>query len=314
MLSEDRAGQVAGAFDLGPGARLDGPPTRGQLGQVWRLTTADGRFAVKEWFAGIDPASIEADAAFADRAREHGVRIPAVVRGVSGDVVVEVGGDPLRVWEWVDLGARTRRLDPSAVGELVARLHRCAPASDEPVGAWFAAGFGEESWQALDEQVTAHEAPFAEDLARLLPDLVAVESVIEPHASPIVCHRDLWADNVLPDEAGRPWAVDFENLGPADPAQELAMVLFEFGDGDPSRARALNDAYLAAGGPGRVTRRGHFTMLVAAQAHIGQLACARWVGAGDDEPRRTMLADWFDEIVQDPVTLDRIDAILTTLG
>ncbi len=95
-------------------------------------------------------------------------------------------------------------LDPSAVGDLVARLHRCAPASDEPVGAWFAAGLGEESWQALDEQVTAHGAPFAEDLARLLPDLVAVESVIEPHASPIVCHRDLWADNVLPDERRTP--------------------------------------------------------------------------------------------------------------
>ncbi|MEO7754533.1 MAG: aminoglycoside phosphotransferase family protein [Terracoccus sp.] len=257
---------------------------------------------------------MEADAAFATRAREHGVRTPEVVRGVSGDVVVEVGGHPLRVWEWVDLGSRTRRLDPSAVGDLVARLHRCAPASDEPVGSWFAAGFGQESWRALHEQVAAHGAPFAEALGRLLPDFVAVESVIEPHRSPILCHRDLWADNVLPDETGRPWVVDFENLGPADPSQELAMVLFEFGDGDPSRARDLHGAYVEAGGPGRVTRRGHFTMLVAAQAHIGQLACARWVGAVEDEPRRALLADSFDEIVQDPVTLGRIDGILAALG
>ncbi|MEO7754532.1 MAG: hypothetical protein ABIS35_14075 [Terracoccus sp.] len=46
MLSEDRAGAVADAFDLGPGALLDGPAARGQLGQVWQITTADGRFAV----------------------------------------------------------------------------------------------------------------------------------------------------------------------------------------------------------------------------------------------------------------------------
>ena len=268
---------------------------------------------MKEWFASADTASIEADAAFASRADGFGVRTPRVVTAVAGGVVSEVGATPVRVWQWVDFAPRTRRLDPAAVGDLVARLHRCAPSSSEEVGAWFAAGFGEESWHVLNEQVVANGAPFADALARLLPDLVAVESLVEPHGSPILSHRDLWADNVLPDAAGRPWVLDFENVGPADPSHELAMVLFEFGDGDPRRARALHDAYVTAGGPGRVTRRGHFTMLVAEQAHIGQLACARWVGAAGDEPRRELLADWFDEIVQDPVTLERVDAILAAL-
>ena len=90
------------------------------------------------------------------------------------------------------------------------------------------------------------------------------------------------------------------------------MVLFEFGDDDPSRARRLHDAYRAAGGPGRVTRRGHFSMLVAEQAHIGQLACSRWVGA-DDGPERDRLAEWFLEIPEDPVTLARIDRVLAAV-
>ena len=90
------------------------------------------------------------------------------------------------------------------------------------------------------------------------------------------------------------------------------MVLFEFGDDDQSRARAIHTAYLDAGGPGRVTRRGHFTMLVAEQAHIGQLACSRWVGASH-ATERERLAAWFLEIPDDPVTLARIDRILAAV-
>ena len=143
-------------------------------------------------------------------------------------------------------------------------------------------------------------------------ELVAVESVIEPHESPITCHRDLWADNVLESVDGRICVIDYENMGPADPSQELAMALFEFGEDDPSRARRLNTAYRDAGGPGRITRRGHFTMLVAEQAHIGQLACSRWVGA-TKEAERARLAQWFLEIPDDPVTLPRIGRILAAV-
>ena len=165
----------------------------------------------------------------------------------------------------------------------------------------------------MQQRVAREGAPFAPVLGALLGDLIAVESVIEPHEAPIVCHRDLWADNVLPTADGRVCVIDFENLGPADPSQELAMVLFEFGDDDPARARAIHTAYLDAGGPGRVTRRGHFTMLVAEQAHIGQLACSRWVGASH-ATERERLAAWFLEIPDDPVTLARIDRILAAVG
>ena len=315
MIGGSEGDAIAAAYGLarpGDAVALSGPVARGQLGRIWRLTVGERSFAVKEWYAGPRLEEVGRDAGFVDAARALGVRTPQVLLTTDGRVAAEVDGTVVRVFEWVDLRPRTRSLDPAAVGRTVALLHRAARATDEPVDNWFATGAGEQSWRDLARRVADEKAPFAGQLRALLDDLVAVESVIEPHESPIVCHRDLWADNVLATTDGAVCVIDFENLGPADPSQELAMVLFEFGDDDPSRARRLHDAYRAAGGPGRVTRRGHFSMLVAEQAHIGQLACSRWVGA-DDGPERDRLAEWFLEIPEDPVTLARIDRVLAAV-
>ena len=80
--------------------------------------------------------------------------------------------------------------------------------------------------------------------------------------------------------------IDWENCGLADPSQELALVLFEFGLGNPERARALYGAYLDAGGPGRIDRRGNFSMLIAQLGHIGEDACERWLDPGESEAER----------------------------
>jgi fructosamine-3-kinase len=326
VLSGTDGPQVAAAFGLVPLDTGDGPPVapaltgpvaRGQVGQVWRLDTAAGPYAVKEWFASPDPAVVALDADFAEAARRHGVHTPCTVRTADGSASATVRcGDgsttTVRVLEWVDLQPSTRRLDPVAVGATVAALHRAAPPAigpSDPVEGWFASGIGERSWSALLERVARAGAPFASVLAALVDELVAVESVVEPHERPITCHRDLWADNVRATSEGRLCVIDLESLGPADPSQELAMVVFEFGDDDRTRARAIHTAYVDAGGPGRVTRRGHFTMLVAEQAHLAQLACSRWVGAHDPD-ERDRLARWFLEIADDPVTLARIDRAL----
>ena len=312
MLTAATAQEVADAYGLGGSATLTGPVARGQLGQVWRLDTGEGSHAVKEWFATPDLDEASRDADLVDAARQEGVVTPAIRRTPSGDVATSVDGTAVRVFEWVDLLPRSRRLDPVAVGRALAALHRAGTSTDKPVDNWFATGLGEQRWHDVHRRVVDEGAPFAGQLGALVDQLVAVESVIEPHEAPIVCHRDLWADNVLATRDGRVCVIDFENLGPADPSQELAMVLFEFGDDDPSRARLLHTAYREAGGPARVTRRGHFTMLVAEQAHIGQLACSRWVGASSDSERER-LASWFLEIPDDPVTLPRIDRVLAAV-
>lgn len=312
MLKPGQAAAVADAFGLRESVGLVGPVARGQLGQVWRLETASGPYAVKEWFAEPDVEDAARQARFSERAREAGVRTPHTVRTPDGRVVTHVDGLPVRVFEWVDLMPRSRWLDPGAVGEMLAVIHGVAVPSGDEVGQWFSGGVGAEGWRTMLDRVAVEAAPFASELASLVDELIAVETVIEPHESPRLCHRDLWADNVLAGADGRVWVVDFENMGPADPSQELAMVLFEFGADRPERARRLHDAYVRAGGPGRVTRRGHFTMLVAEQAHIGHYACSSWLAA-EDPQERERLAAWFGEIPEDPVTLARIDRILAAV-
>ena len=312
MLTAATAQDVADAYGLGGSATLTGPVARGQLGQVWRLDSEAGTHAVKEWFATPDLAAMSRDTDLVAAALAEGVVTPRIVHTTTGAVATTVADTAVRVFEWVALRGPMRGLDPPAVGATLAALHRAGPPTDEPVDNWFATGLGEQRWRDLHQRVVDEQAPFAGHLGALVDELVAVESVMETHESPIVCHRDLWADNVLATEDGRVCVVDFENLGPADPSQELAMVLYEFGDDDPSRARRIHTAYRDAGGPGRVTRRGHFTMLVAEQAHIGQLACSRWVGASS-ESERERLARWFLEIPDDPVTLPRIDRVLAAV-
>jgi thiamine kinase-like enzyme len=312
MLSAADGPLVAAAFGLSDGGLLTGPVARGQLGQIWRLDVDGSSWAVKEWFASPDGAAVEANLEFSEAVLAAGVFTPRSRLSVWGTVLAEVEGTAVRLLEWVDLAPRSRRLDPAEVGRTVARLHHAGVPTAERISNWFATGMGDEAWQDTHRRLVEADAPFADALEALLPDLMAVESIIEPHESPQVCHRDLWSDNVLASADGRVCVIDFENLGPADPSQELAMVLFEFGDDDPERARTLHVAYVEAGGPGRVSRRGHFSMLVAQQAHIASYACARWIGEGDPAERDRLEA-WFREVPEDPVTLARIDRILAAI-
>jgi len=90
-------------------------------------------------------------------------------------------------------------------------------------------------------------------------ELVALERLMEEPRELQTCHRDLWADNVLRTTAGGLCVIDWENCGLADPSQELALVLFEFGLGDSERARTLyrriSTAAGQAGSSGEATSR-----------------------------------------------------------
>ena len=50
MLPLSDAERVAVCFGLGCDAVISGPVARGELGQVWRIDTSQGRWAVKESF------------------------------------------------------------------------------------------------------------------------------------------------------------------------------------------------------------------------------------------------------------------------
>jgi aminoglycoside phosphotransferase (APT) family kinase protein len=105
----------------------------------------------------------------------------------------------------------------------------------------------------------------------MLPQLCAAVSPAD-HAELIVCHRDLHPENIFADPAGELVVVDWDNLGPAAPGRELARALFDwFCDGptaDLEAMRGMYEAYVRAGGPGRITQPADFTMLLACRLNF----------------------------------------------
>jgi Ser/Thr protein kinase RdoA (MazF antagonist) len=312
VLDATHAGQVAERFGLGEHARLTGPVALGRLGEIWRLVTDGGRFAVKHARSEVRAEDAERDAAYQDLVRLAGVPVPAVVRTLDGRVVADVGGGQVRVYEWVEVLPAERRLDPGAMGHLLAAIHAVEVPTDEPVDGWYVDPVGAEAWQELVERLRMAEAPFAERLADLLPAVVAAEGVLTPPRGVQVCHRDLWADNVRRTPGGDLVVLDWENSGPGDVDGELGCALFEYGLGERERVRTLHAAYREAGGPGRLADRGDLTMLIAQTGNIARIGCERWL-TSTNRQERARNADWVAEFLDEPVTLDTVDGILLAL-
>jgi Ser/Thr protein kinase RdoA (MazF antagonist) len=309
------AAELADRFGLGGAPKLsDGPVARGRQGEVWRLETADGRWAVKVPFHESGEDRVRASTQFQEAACATGVPAPSVRRATDGCVFARVGGRQVRVYEWVDLKEPDPGLDPVLVGAAVAAIHRVCVPADGPLDPWYAAPVGGSGWDRLVDRLREAGAPFAGRLAALRNELVALESWLQPPMTLQTCHRDLWADNVLPTAQGGVCVIDWENSGPADPDQELACVLFEFGRSDPGRARALMSAYAAAGGPATVARPGHFSMLIAQLGHIAQIAATDWLEPNVRNPDRASAAAWIGEILDDPHTREVLGALLDVVS
>ena len=310
-----RAEELADRFGLGRARELsDGPVARGKQGGVWRLDTSDGRFAVKVAFHDTDEDAVAESTRFHEAVFAAGVPVPSVRRTTDGHVFARVGGTLARVYGWVDLGGPDPGMDPELVGATVAALHRVRVPAAGPVHPWYTEPVGAAGWDALIGRLHEAGAPFAGRLAALRDELVAMESWLEPPTALQMCHCDLWADNVLPTAAGGICVIDWENSGAADPAQELACVLFEFGRSDPGRARALAAAYGAADGPAAVDRPGHFSMLIAQLGHINQRAATDWLEPNPRHPDRAGSEAWIGETLDDPHSRARLTALLAAVG
>lgn len=304
---------VAGAFSLGTPTALVGPVAHGRLGSIWRLETDRGRFAVKVSREEPHVEQVERDAAYQAAFRAAGVPMPRVHRTSDGSVLAPVAGRAVRVYGWVDVAGADRWLDPAAVGRLLAVAHSVDLPVTKPVDGWYIEGLGADGWAALVDELFRGGAPFAGEVAALVPRLLELEQSYAAPAAPAICHRDLWADNlraVAAPGVGGLVALDWENAGPAGREQELAALVFEYGLGDPGRMRTLVAAYEDAGGPGRLRGPADLTMLLAQQGNIAREGCRRWLAATTDRDRADNEA-WVRELLDEPVLADTVEAILS---
>jgi Ser/Thr protein kinase RdoA (MazF antagonist) len=293
----EAAAAIALAYGLDGPVLLAGPVDRGEIGEIWRLETGQGRYAVKVPFEPVVPAELHEPVAFADAVADAGVATPRVLRAGDGSVTSTVGGRQVVVLEWLDILPPSTALDPAEVGRLVAGVHRVPFTGARPPSAWFSTPVGEARWRELVAVTRAAGAPFAEHLAGYVDALVALEAMLDPLPADRTCHRDLWADNVRGLGGGGLCVFDWDSCGPGSQSEELGLVLFEFGRGDPARHRAIRDAYDDAGGPGRVDSPRAFSMLIAHLGHIGEYQIRQWLQARPGSAEQARAAGAVEEFV-----------------
>lgn len=303
---------IASLYGLG---KTTGPLTlaaQGEQGVIWRIETTTGPYAVKELVLQQTDDEAAADIAFQERAAAAATSydIAATIRTVDGRVLAGVADRLIRVQGWLDMQAPDPGIDPGLVGQMLAELHGCGEVRTDEVDDWYTAEVGNGRWHEYVDALQRVDADVAERLRSVVPELIAFEELITEPVDVRTCHRDLWADNVRMTPSGRLCVFDWDNCGPADVNHELAVVLWEYGLDDPTRIATLMNAYAAAGGPGRVTGSGDFTMLIAQFGHFYEMAAAPFLELTATESDRAHAIERFEEFESRPLTTESIGRIL----
>jgi Ser/Thr protein kinase RdoA (MazF antagonist) len=305
---------VAEHFDLGGSPALLGEPDRGELGEVWRLRTTAGQWAVKRCFARQLELDAEQTTGFQSAAIGNGVFAPAPVRARDGRLLADVGTFQLRVYDWVDLAPLDLGLDVTAIGTAVARIHTTAwdgaIADTEP---WFSEPITAMEWDLTLEALSCADAPFTQALAAHRDELIDAATLVSEPQALQPCNRDLFAENVRACADGRLCVIDWDNAGLAEPGRELAMVLWEFGRSDAGRAAGLYEAYRRVGGPGRIDSPASFSMMISVASRLLHRSCQLWLDpAGPDErDRRAREVEWW---IREPCTRPVVEFLLDAVG
>ncbi|MEY2467473.1 MAG: hypothetical protein QOF21_171 [Actinomycetota bacterium] len=220
---------VSDAFALGSPRRELVEVARGAMGQVYRLETERGPFAVKRLFAGPTGGE-DANAQLQFAAHAAGVPLPLPVVTDGGDLLALVGEDWWRAYEWVDgaicpFDAPAPVAAAAGVARSLGRLHALRHDEGGEVDGWFL-GVDDSSIDAALAIAAAHGLDVAA-VQRELPRLAAI-SRLPLESKPIGCHNDPDRGNVLVRTDGVSVLVDWDNAGPAYAECEFAGALFSW--------------------------------------------------------------------------------------
>lgn len=275
-MAVDDWAELAERFGLGTVTGAPAHVARGAMGEVWRLDTSHGRWAVKWQFPWAPAEPNPADVGVQLAAAEARIALPLPVLTPAGEAVVQAGGRHARVYEWADLG---RPAEPpvgdraaAEAGRLLGTLHRLALPPAGPDDPWYTAVPAARDWAALADRAAAAGVAWAGELAaalELIGRLSARAAGPPPAGQRIVCHRDFSPANVLPAADGSHLVVlDWENTGPLDRRCELGYVLFAWSAGhgqvSASAIAALLAGYAAGSGADPALEPGMFVTAIAA--------------------------------------------------
>ncbi|HET9646655.1 MAG TPA: hypothetical protein VFP34_00295, partial [Microlunatus sp.] len=129
--------RVSAAYGIGAVVEVPARAICGLQGQVWRLVTSHGVWAVKETLTPIERVQARTAAEFSEAARRNGVPAPANRCTAEGQPLLQQDGRSVRVQSWVELVDPTTAIDVTELGRLVARLHNTALAPPRPVHWWY---------------------------------------------------------------------------------------------------------------------------------------------------------------------------------
>jgi Ser/Thr protein kinase RdoA (MazF antagonist) len=270
---------LAERFDLGMVRGTPAYVTRGAMGEIWRLDTSRGRWAVKWQFpwapAEARPGDLQVQAA----AARAGIPLPRPVMTPDADAVVLIEDRHARVYEWVELDVPVRppagKATAEEAGRLLGVLHRLAIKPGTPADTWYTRAPSPDAWSGLVGRAVCAGAAWAAELAAASPLIAELTAMIvaAPEHPLIICHRDFSPDNVVPRAAGGQLVVlDWENAGPLQAGRELGYVLLAWAAAGPrfdaAAAEALLSGYAAASGSDPRPDAGFFATAVASQLNF----------------------------------------------
>jgi Ser/Thr protein kinase RdoA (MazF antagonist) len=313
------AAAIAAAYELGPVTGSPVAAARGEQGVIWRLDSASGRWAVKQLLLPVEEADAARDVTFQQAALAARVPLPQPRLTGAGTVLLPAGqarwDSAVRVYRWAEL-ADDPPMSAAEIGALLARLHRLEqhdphPPPDDP---WFTQPSGQAGLAPLLAAASAAAESWAPLLGWRLAELIEAERVISPPDPALLqtCHRDVNLENVRRAAGtGGLVVLDWENCGPAEASRELAAVLADLtADLDRQAASSAYAAYLAAGGPARLTEPGDFGMAVAVQGHLLQVYGYRALAPEQSEDNRARARWRLHRMLDQPVTLPLISGLL----
>ena len=93
-----QAQTVADAFGLGRATSLSDPVARGELGEIRRLDSDHGTFAVKQALESSSVNAAETSAAYQRMCWEAGIPTPEPLRATTGGFTAQVDGERVRAY------------------------------------------------------------------------------------------------------------------------------------------------------------------------------------------------------------------------